>query len=366
MSSTLSDAYRDHPLHLNHIIPLDFTSVESVPHSHEWTQSSNESPSDDEHLSIPVVDLMDPNAEKLVRDACETWGVFQLTSHGVPSCLLEDVEFEALRFFCLSSQQKMKVLRSPDGATGYGLARISSFFNKFMWHEGFTIMGSPSDHAKELWPNDYQRFCDVMNEYQTKMKSLAERVWLLIMGSLGISKEEYSSSAEAASTALQLNYYPSCPNPSRAMGLAPHTDTLLFTILHQKIDTATTPTRGLQIFKDGIGWVSVRPVAGALVVNVGDLLHILSNAKFPSALHRVVVNQSGRLSVAYFHGPPIDARISPANSGQGQLPVYRSLTVKEYVRLKAKHHDKVLALIRRTLSNAEVKVCPSTAARQCD
>ncbi|KAK9273997.1 hypothetical protein L1049_018811 [Liquidambar formosana] len=353
--TTLSEAYRDHPIHLHHIIPLDFDSVQAVPDSHVWPQSDKYSPSSgvllpsDEHFSIPIIDLMDPTAAARVRHACETWGAFQLTSHGVSSCLLEDVEHEARRLFSLPARQKMKALRLPSGATGYGLARISPFFNKFMWHEGFTIMGSSADHARELWPYEYKRFCDVMDNYQTKMKALAERLLLLILESLDISKEEmnYSSlvhaSEKGACTALQLNNYPSCPNPNQAMGLAPHTDTSLFTILHQ------SDTMGLQIFQDGVGWVSVCPIANALVVNVGDLLHILSNARFHSVLHRAVVNQTQhRLSIAYFYGLPADSQVSPASKlvGSGQLPIYRSLMVKEYIKMKAEHLDKALSLIR--------------------
>lgn len=158
MTTTLSEAYREvHPLNLRHIIPLDFDTVRAVPDSHVWPKSDDFS-SDDHRLSIPIVDLKDPNAVKLVGRACETWGAFQVINHDIPSNLFEDVESEARRLFSLPAHQKVKALREPAGATGYGLARISPFFPKYMWHEGFTIMGSPVDHARALWPNDNARF----------------------------------------------------------------------------------------------------------------------------------------------------------------------------------------------------------------
>lgn len=161
--STLSEAYKDHPLHFNHIIPLDFASVNgSLPDSHVWPESGDfSSSSEDEEYnqsSVPVIDLRDPNASEHIRRACEAWGVFQLTNHGISEKLIEEVEQEAERFFGLPAQQKLKALRSPSGATGYGVARITPFFSKHMWHEGFTIMGSPLDHAREVWPQDHQRF----------------------------------------------------------------------------------------------------------------------------------------------------------------------------------------------------------------
>lgn len=158
--TTLSEAYRDHPLHLHHIAPLDFAAVQTMPDSHVWRPESDNDFSFQEELppDVPIIDLADPNASELIRHACETWGVFQLVNHGVSLSLLEEVENEAGRFFALPAPQKLKALRTPCGATGYGVARITPFFSKYMWHEGFTIIGSPVDHVRELWPHDHERF----------------------------------------------------------------------------------------------------------------------------------------------------------------------------------------------------------------
>ncbi|KAK8655047.1 hypothetical protein V6N13_107639 [Hibiscus sabdariffa] len=343
MTATLSQVYSENLTHLHHIVPLDFNSVRTVPDSHVWPKSDDFS--SDHRLTIPAIDLKDPNAVKLAGQACETWGAFQVINHGIPLNLLEEVESETRRLFSLPAETKMKALRKPAGATGYGLPLISKFFPKYMWHEGFTIMGSPADHARMLWPNDNARFCDVMDRYQKKMEVVAEKLTSLILGSLEITGEDLNRDVGSPfGAALQLNSYPPCPNPNQAMGLAPHTDTSLLTILHQ------TAASGLQIFKQGAGWVSVLPIAGALVVNVGDLLHILSNARFPSTLHRAVLNRDGchRLSVAYFYGLPSDCRVSPPLKllNSGEKPKYRSVTVKEYVGIKSKNFEEALSLIR--------------------
>lgn len=187
-----------------------------------------------------------------------------------------------------------------------------------------------------------EKYSDVMDDYQKKIKALAYQLLLLILKSLDISEEEmniWAASTYESEGALQLNSYPCCPNPSRAIGLPPHTDTLLLTILNQG------QTCGLQTLRDGIGWIAVSPVAGALVVNVGDLLHIFSNGKFPSVYHRVIVNQnSHRISVAYFYGPPADSQVEPLS--KIQFPRYRSLSVKEYISIKAKHLDKALSMVK--------------------
>ncbi|KAL7122188.1 hypothetical protein ACP275_01G029300 [Erythranthe tilingii] len=353
-TTSLSHAYRDTHLHYSHIVPLDFSAVEDLPESHTWTTAHPTRAADHPGggglpAAVPTIDLRSPSAAALVGDACRDWGMFQVTNHGVPAGLVEDVEAHARRLFELPAEQKLKAVRAPNGATGYGVARISPFFTKLMWHEGFTIMaGSAVEHAKLLWPLQYQEFCDAMDNYQKKMKSLAYKLFLIILKSLGYDENNQETSLLSASLnqsqgALQLNSYPSCPNPSRAIGLAPHTDSLLLTILHQN------DTNGLQIFREGgVGWVPVTPLKGALVINVGDLMHILSNGCFPTVYHRVVPNETRRhrFSVAYFYGPPADSTVAPLAVVGRQFPRFRAVTVREYIGLKNKHLEKAIGLIK--------------------
>ncbi|KAM3236011.1 gibberellin 3-beta-dioxygenase 1 [Capsicum annuum] len=346
-TTALQEAYKDNPpISLQHLLPIDFHSIQEVPNSHIWPKINNFPISLDEKTpNVPIIDLLAPNIEKLIGHACKTWGVFQVVNHGVCLELFDEVESQARRFFALPAEQKAKVLRSSaSGGTGYGAARIAPFFSKLMWHEGFTIMDSPLDHAKELWSHDYQYFCDVMETYQKKMKDLSYKLWLLILKYLEASQQDLFTSEYSG--ALQLNSYPCCPNPNHAIGLAPHTDSLFLTILHQ-----TNNTKGLQIMKKGHGWTSISPVSNdALIVNVGDLLHILSNGEFQTAYHRVLVDQTKhRLSLAYFFGPQVDSLIVPLISSKDNVgvvaPKYRSVKVKEYISLKAKHNEKVLSLL---------------------
>ncbi|KAM5566201.1 gibberellin 3-beta-dioxygenase 1 [Rosa sericea] len=327
------------------IIPLDFGSAKSVPDSFVWPQASDEVHSSD-GLTIPVIDLTDPNAPQLIKEACQTWGILQLKGHGIPTKLMEDMESECERLFSLPTDQKMKALRSPGGSTGYGIVPMQSLFSTTMWHEGLTIMGSAIDHARLLWPNDYQGFCDKIDDYQKQMKALAEQLMCILFKAMSIPVEEVNwfddpTNSSGCNLALQLNSYPPCPDPTRTLGLAPHTDTSIVTLLQAK-------TSGLQVFKDGVGWVAVRPLPDALIVHLGDFTRILSNGRFISVLHRVVVKPIQRYSVGYFFRPPMDFAVSPLLSkdlGPGQVPRYRSVTAKEYLDLKAKHLEKAFSLI---------------------
>ncbi|CAM8984710.1 unnamed protein product [Rhodiola kirilowii] len=344
----------DHPVDI-HQKYLDFNSLRELPESYAWTPCDKYqgAAAHDLEDSVPVIDLSDPNASNLMGHACKSWGAFQVTNHGISAELLENIESAGQSLFSLPVSQKLKAARSPDGISGYGVARISSFFPKLMWSEGFTIFGSPLDHARLLWPNDYNRFCDVIKTYEMEMKDLADRLMWLVLGSLGITMGDIKWSGakgdfKGACAALQMNSYPACPDPDRAMGLAAHTDSSLLTILYQN------KTTGLQVLHEGHAgqdsrWVTVPPIPNAFVVNVGDLLHILSNGRYLSVLHRAMVNRTQhRLSLAYLYGPPPNVKISPVCKllSPTRPPLYRPITWSEYLGTKAKHFDKALSSIR--------------------
>ncbi|PPD85915.1 hypothetical protein GOBAR_DD17142 [Gossypium barbadense] len=303
-----------------------FNNVPTLPDSYVWSTTPSESPclhSIDEKQVPPVVDIGDPSAFSLVRDACEKWGVFQAINHGIPLSLFQETEFEARRLFSLPTEQKQLFARLPEGFTGYGLVRISRNFPKLM--------------------------CEVMEQFQVEMKTLCEKLVAVMLRSLGLTNEqdtkwfEPKNESDQAKCFLQLNSYPVCPDPDRAMGLAPHTDSSLFTLLYQG------GISGLQVYDDDVGWVDVQPVEGALVVNVGDLMHIVSNGRFKSVLHRVVVNNTRhRISTAFFYLPPWDAKVSPLKKlvEFDHLPMYRQVTWKEYVETKSKDLSKALDSIR--------------------
>ncbi|KAJ0076121.1 hypothetical protein Patl1_34381 [Pistacia atlantica] len=318
--SKLSDALKSHPFHLHHEY-LDLTSLKELPDSYDWTDELNMIPATtgggNSAISeaMPVIDFNDPDALQLIGHACKTWGAFQVVNHGIPSSLLDQTECTSRDLFSLPIEQKLKASRSPDAISGYGLIRMKSLKNT-----------------------------------SKKMKRLAEKLMWLMLGSLGITKEDIdwanpNSYIPDASSASQMNHYPACPDPDRAMGMAAHTDSSFLTIVYQN------NVIGLQVLKEGTGWVTVPMIPGGLVVNIGDLLHILSNGLYPSVLHRAVVNRSkARFSVAYFYGPPATVQVSPFPKliGPGHPSLYRPITWSEFLGIKAKCFNEALSSIRVT------------------
>ncbi|CAL1374103.1 unnamed protein product [Linum trigynum] len=130
-----------------------------------------------------------------------------------------------------------------------------------------------------------------------------------------------------------MNYIPSCKQASKVIGLRPHSDVDGLTLL-----TQVNEVQGLQIKRDG-KWVPIAPIPGAFVVNVGDIIEIMSNGEYKSVEHRVVVNpEKERLSIAAFHNTTSNAMIGPLpdliNRGeQKQAPKYKTVSTTDYIKL---------------------------------
>ena len=80
---------------------------------------------------------------------------------------------------------------------------------------------------------------------------------------------EKALNVEQGLQVIAANYYPPCPQPESAMGMPPHSDHGLLTVLiHNGIS-------GLQVQHQG-KWVNVNGIPNSFLVNVGDHLEVHS------------------------------------------------------------------------------------------
>ncbi|CAM6092021.1 unnamed protein product [Calypogeia fissa] len=283
------------------------------------TNSTNSNKSSD---TVPVIDLsclkMEPAnggdhdfvpKEKVVEQmgmAAAEWGCFQVVNHGIPTELLERMDTQTRKFFALPVDVKELGQAPSRLESGYD-GKFENSKVGVPWMETLLLIHRPSAEAdsftNKIWKDGNALFCNTMHEYGKAVDALHQQILELLAESLGLPETNFFSKHFHESTdaygILKLNYYPVSPDPSRTLGMAPHIDPGILTLLSQD------RVRGLQI-KQRAGWVDVPPVDGAIVVTVGDCLQIWSNDEFRSVEHRAVVNDhSARLAMSYFTTTPL-------------------------------------------------------------
>lgn len=101
------------------------------------------------------------------------------------------------------------------------------------------------------------------------MQKLTHKLLELIALSLGLEKDRFHGFFKEQTSFMRLNYYPSCPAPQLALGLGRHKDAGAMTVLAQD------DVGGLEVKRKTDGeWIFVKPIPGAYIVNVGDLIQV--------------------------------------------------------------------------------------------
>ncbi|XP_057966855.1 protein SRG1-like [Malania oleifera] len=266
---------------------------------------------------VPVIDMQRLLSEEFMDSelgrlhcASKEWGFFQLVNHGVSSSLLENVKTQTLEFFNIPMEEKKKFWQKPGDVDGFGQVHVLSEEQKLDWGDMFYIKTLPINMRKpHLFPKLPLPFRDTVEHYSSEVKNLAMFILAQMAKALKMESEEMKELFEDGGQSMRMNYYPACPQPEQVNGISPHSDATGLTILLQ-----LNEVEGLQIRKDGM-WVPLKPVSGAFIVNIGDVLEIVTNGEYPSIEHRAIVNSAKeRLSIAMFHNPRIGGEIGPSPS----------------------------------------------------
>ncbi|GMI90988.1 Germination Insensitive to ABA Mutant 2, Gain-of-function in ABA-modulated Seed germination 2 [Hibiscus trionum] len=289
--------------------------------------------------TVPIVDFSlltshdpDQRSKTIIQlgHACLEWGFFMLINHGVPEMLRDEMITETERFFDLRAEDKREYVgKKLFDPVRYGTSFNPNVDKTLLWRDYLKIHVHPRFNA----PTKPSGFSKVLREYCQKTRGIASELLKGISESLGLApsyiNEKMGVESSESHQLLVANMYPPCPQPELAMGLPPHSDHGLLTILMQNgID-------GLQVMHKG-KWVSIKPLPNAFLVNTGDHMEILTNGKYKSVLHRAVVNKAARLSIGTAHGPALDTVVSPATElvADGVGPAYLGIEYRNYLVLQ--------------------------------
>ncbi|XP_038682615.1 bi-functional coumaroyl CoA and feruloyl CoA ortho-hydroxylase F6H2-1-1-like isoform X1 [Tripterygium wilfordii] len=292
--------------------------------------------------SLPTIDVSnwdDPEVAKSICEAASKWGFFQIINHGLPIELLESMKSAVHGFFGLPNEERRKYWKGQSVSnTVFLTTSFSPQSEKVLeWKDSLNFHYKPGDNESSAsWPPVCK---DQVLDYIKRAEFIIKRLLQVLLKSLDV--EEIDKAKEYAlmgSVFVNLNYYPHCLNPELTAGIGRHADLSTITLLLQD-DIGGLYVRA----PEGNGWIHVSPIDGALVVNIGDALQIMSNDRYRSVEHRAIPSRSrNRVSIPIFANPGLDASIGPLPEvlASGEKPIYRQLIYGDYLRYYlAKGHE---------------------------
>ena len=299
-----------------------------------------------QRIDIPKIDISGVDHNEFPKTLLEkfyhaynTYGFGYIVNHDIEKDLIDQLFQASKTFHSLPLSEKMKVVLD-DNHRGYIAINTSTDVNSKLAevkkpNQSASFMMMREDKAQisnvylsgpNQWP-EIAGFRETLEKYTSQMTKLGKKLMKLSLMSAGIKDHSILNSFETPTIWLRLLHYPPIPksSPKDLYGSAPHTDFGCLTILTQD------GIGGLQVQTKNGDWIDIPKVEGSFVVNVGDMLHRLTNGLLRSTPHRVI-NKSGqeRFSCPFFFDPHVNTNIQPLQ-GTGK-PKFSPINFGEFLK----------------------------------
>lgn len=244
-----------------------------------------------------------------LRHALEHIGFFFITNHGVSWDRVRAVYEAARALHALPIEDKERI-RMDAAHGGYlGLGGGTSYASDiagevrtpnlnaayFVHRNGYRVANQ--------WP-ELDGFRPLIESYMNDVEALAHRLLPVLAASLDLPHDWFAPHFVDPSCTLRMSHYPVLEYGEHDWGLAPHTDSSIFTFL------PANDVPGLEIRPAGHDWIIPPPVSEAYLINSGDMLKRWTNQRFRSTAHRARnASDVDRYAIPFFFGCRDDALI---------------------------------------------------------
>ena len=155
------------------------------------------------------------------------------------------------------------------------------------------------------WPSQLPQMKTILLEWQQDLADTS----VALLKALAVALEQSETAFDATIDAgpyqhMKLIRYPSANGETSGQGVGAHKDPGYLTLVLQDKQS------GLEVQTDE-GWLSIPPLEGAFVVNIGELLELASNGYLKATYHRVTSPPAGveRYSCAFFMAAQLNATV---------------------------------------------------------
>ncbi|WP_033920238.1 isopenicillin N synthase family dioxygenase [Sphingomonas sp. 37zxx] len=222
----------------------------------------------------------------------QRYGFAIVRDHGIDEALIERCWTATRELFARDEAAKRRGhIPGGGGARGYTpfgieIAKDASENDlKEFWHIGRDL---PAGHrfaammGANVWPEAPAGFRETFLELFAAFDAAGEKLLSAIARYLDLTPEWFVPAVADGNSVLRLLHYPPVSADAPGVRAGAHEDINLITLL------LGAEEAGLELLDRDGNWLPVKPPAGAMVVNVGDMLQRLTNHVLPSTTHRVV------------------------------------------------------------------------------
>ena len=321
--------------------------------------------------ALPVIDLnllgsADVAEIARLRSALHDSGFLYVTGHGIPAEKIAGIFAIARAFFALPLEERLE-LENINSPQFRGYTHLGNEYTKGVADQRDQLDVGPEREALVLTDSDprYLRMVGP-NQWPASLPELritvldwfeeARRVSLQILRGVAMALGQPADFFDPWFDAdthdhLKIIRYPGSADRSGDQGVGAHKDYGWIALLLQD------NLGGLQVQTLDGRWLDAPPIPGTFVVNIGEMLEIVSGGYMRATVHRVVSPDTtvDRISIPFFPAPRLDAVVPridlPAelaaqargvenDPDNPMLPTYGENTLKGWLRAHPKVAEK--------------------------